>query len=747
MSSEPQQQTIIGTSLPRTDGASKVTGAARYTADVAIPNSLWGRLLRSPHPYARIKSVDATRARALPGVHAILTGADVAGHMTGRRIFDIPLIAHEVVRFIGDIVAAVAAVDKNTADHAASLIEVEYEVLEPLLSPLQAAKPGATLLHPDYNTYAGGKPLAKPSNVFVSTTWGIGDPDAAFATADEVIEGTYTTALMHQAYMETHNCLVDISDGGRVNIWASNKAPHMVKRDVAQSTGVDPDAIHVHHITIGGDFGGKGGQMNIPIAYFLARASGQPVRMVMDYQEELTAANPRHPTHITIKIGANRDGSIVACKIVALYDTGAYAGFLPLGFLPGPRHAIGPYHIPDASVTANHVYTNRVPSGHMRGPGEPQTIFAMESHVDVVARHLGLDPADVRRKNVIREGEINGLGEEYHDLHGAEALETALTAAEWDKPRQPTGAIRRGRGVGMGERAPGGGETHAAVTYQPDGSVVIHTSIFEQGSGTYTILTQMVADVLHVAPERISVEVWDTDETGFDSGAGASRNTRMASEAVTNAAREAKENLIALAAELEGWPAESIELTPAGLSHGSAPAVPVEAILARTDVTVSGSYDYKDMAHAHVTAFTVQIAEVAVDIDTGQLTIERLTSVHDAGQVLNPIGHAGQVNGGAIQGFGYSVMEEVVISDGRVETQSLADFKIPSMADVPTFQGIVIESKDGVGPLNIKGIGENPSSPMAPAVANAVADAVGVRITDLPVTAEKIFLALRARER
>jgi len=747
MASQQPTPYITGSSLPRTDALGKVTGAALYTADVPVPDSLWGRLLRSPHPYARIKSVDVARARALPGVHAIVTGADVAGHMTGRRIFDIPLIANDVVRFVGDIVAAIAAVDKITADRAAALIDVAYEVLEPLLSPVEATKQGASLLHPDFNDYAGAKPLDEPTNVFASTTWGIGDPDAGFAQADVVIEGNYTTAMMHQAYMETHNCLVDINADGRVDIWASNKAPHVVKRDVAQSTGVDQADLHVHHVSIGGDFGGKGGQMNIPIAYFLARAARQPVRMVMDYQEELSAANPRHPTQISVKTGAKRDGTIVACEIDALYDTGAYAGFLPLGFLPGPRHAVGPYSISNARVTANHVYTNRVPAGHMRGPGEPQTIFAMESHIDVVAHHLGLDPADVRRKNVIHEGDLNGLGEEYHDLHGAEALEAALAAADYAKPRPASGNIRRGRGVGIGERAPGGGETHAAVTFQPDGSVVIHTSIFEQGSGTYTILTQMVADVLHVPPHLITVEVWDTDETGFDSGAGASRNTRMASEAVTNAAHEAKSSLFKLAAELLGWPEESIELTPDGLSRAPAPeTIAIADLLARTDTIITGSYDYKDMAHSHVTAFTVQVAEVAVDIDTGNLTVERLTSVHDAGQVLNPIGHTGQVNGGVIQGFGYGVMEEVVVSEGRVETQSFADFKIPTIADVPPFQGIVIESEGGVGPFNIKGIGENPSSPMAPAIANAVADATGVRITDLPITAEKIYRALQAQQ-
>jgi len=679
-------------------------------------------------------------------VHAVLTGADVHGAMTGRRIFDIPLIADDVVRFTGDIVAAVAADDREIADRALALINVTYVELTPVFDPLEAVAPETSLLHPDFNTYVGGKPQETPSNVFVTSTWGTGDPETGFADSDVIIEGTYSTAMMHQAYMETHTCLVSCRNDGEVDVWASNKGPHGLRRDVALTTNVDPTAIHIHHTTIGGDFGGKGGQMNIPIAYFLSRAARQPVRMVMDYREELTAANPRHPASVHVKSGVKNDGTILATEVIAYYDSGAYAGFLPLGFLPGPRHCVGPYHIPHARVTAHHVYTNRVPAGHMRGPGEPQTIFAVESHIDIIARKLGLDPADVRRKNVIREGDVNGLGEEYEDLRGVAAFETALDSSGYGVERPDGPRTRSGIGVGIGERAPGGGETHAAVTFTQDGSVVIHTSIFEQGSGTYTILTQMASDILGVDPGKITVEVWNTDETGYDSGAGASRNTRMASEAVTNAAVEARDALFRLAAELEGWNQEGMSLTHKGLvRQGVAGATPLVELLSRTDTAISGAYDYKDMAHAHVTAFTIHVAEVTVDIDTGQVMLDRLTAVHDAGQVLNPIGHEGQVNGGAIQGMGYGLMEELAVSGGQVATQSLADYKIPTFADMPTFQSVVLESEGGVGPFNIKGIGENSFSPMAPAIANAVADACGARITDLPITAEKVYRALRGQ--
>ena len=736
-----------GRSIPRVDGPDKVTGGARYTADVRIPGALWGRLLRSPRPHARITRVDTTAAHALPGVHAVITGADLAGAMTGRRIFDIPVLASEVVRFVGEPVAAVAAIDEETADRALALIEVAYEELPTVFDPLEAARPDALLLHPGFNAYAGVKPQDIPSNIWVTSVWGIGEVDQGFAQADEIFEDTYTTPLMHQAYMEPHTCLVSIGSDDRVDVWASNKAPHAIKHQIPISIGGDADNIHIHHTTIGGDFGGKGGQMNIPVCYFLAKASGRPVLMVMDYSEELGAANPRHPSTITVRTGVKRDGTIVANDIAAYFDTGAYAGFIPMGFLPGPRHAAGCYRIPHSRVTAHHIYTNRVPAGHMRGPGEPQAIFAMESHLDVVAARLGIDPADIRLKNVIREGDLNGLGEEYHDLNGAEAIEAALGASGYREPRPvATGGVRRGRGIGIGERSLVGGETHVGVTFRPDGSVVANTSIFEQGSGTYTIIRQMVSDVLGMDPERITVEVWDTDETGFDSGAGASRNALMASKAAHVAATEARDSLFRLAAELLGWPEEVMSLSGEHVRRGdSGELIGLADLLGRTDLTIGGVCDHKDDVADHITAFTVQVAEVEVDEETGSVKLSRMTSLHDAGKVLNPQGHDGQIYGGAIQGLGYGLLEELPVSDGRVERLSFADYKIPSIADIPPLYTTTLESEGGAGPFNVKGIGENPFSPMAPAIANAVADAVGVRITDLPITAEKVYRALREK--
>ncbi len=737
----------VGRSAPSPDGREKVTGAARYTADASPRGVLHGRVLRSPHPHARIRGIDASAAAKLPGVHAVVTGADLAGTMSGRRILDMPVLASEVVRFVGEPVAAVAAIDQETADRALALIAVDYEPLPAVFDVREAVEPGAPLLHPRFNDYAGVKPQDEPSNLFVTSTWGQGDPEAAAGAADLVIEGTYTTPVVHQAYMETHSCLVEAAADGGMEVWASNKAPHYVRKQVADSTGVPEPMVRIHHVAIGGDFGGKGSPMNIPLCYFLAKAAGRPVQMVMDYAEELTAANPRHPAEVRVTTSVKRDGTIVTCDIEGYFNTGAYAAFVPLGFLPGPRHAVGPYRIPDARVRAYHVYTNKVPAGHMRGPGEPQAIFAMESHIDVIARTLGLDPAEVRLRNVIREGEANALGELYHDLHGAETIEAALEASGYHAPPPaPDGAVRYGRGVAIGERAPGGGQTHAAVTFRPDGRVVVHTSIFDQGSGTYTTIRQMAADVLGMSPERIDVEVWDTPETGFDSGAAASRNSRMASEAVHEAASAARDALFALAAELQGWPQDRIALEGGALRRtDTGERAELSDLLAHARTPVTGSADFDDTTHAHVTAFTVQVAEVSVDTETGQVRLLRFTSVHDAGRVLNPMGHEGQVRGGAMQGIGFGLMEELAIADGRVTTPSFADYKVPSMADIPVMQAIAIESDGGIGPFNIKGIGENPVSPAAPAIANAIEDAVGVRITDLPITAERVYRALRAK--
>ncbi|MEK9659309.1 MAG: xanthine dehydrogenase family protein molybdopterin-binding subunit [Chloroflexota bacterium] len=747
MSTPAPTRRTLGTSIPRPDAREKVTGAARYAADVALEGTLTGRVLRSPHPHARIVAVDARAARAIPGVRAVLTGADVAGAMAGRRIFDMPLLAHERVRFVGEPVAAVAAVDRESAERALAAIRVTYQPLPALLTAQEAMAPGAPLLHPDFNAYRGVRPLEHPSNVFVHPVWGAGDVEQGFAEAEVVLEGTYQTALTHQGYMEAHACTVRALADGTAEVWASNKAPHYTREQVALAAGLEPERVLMRHAVIGGDFGGKGSQMQMAIAYRLSRLADAPVRMVLDYAEELGAANPRHPAEVHVKVGAKRDGTLTAAQVRGVFSTGAYAAFLPLGFLPGPRHCVGPYRIPHARVDAAHVYTNRVPAGHMRGPGEPQAIFALESHLDEVAHTLAMDPADLRARNLVREGDANGLGERFEHLQGDATLRVALEASGYHTPLPArAGTVVRGRGVALGERTPGGGQTHAGVAVDRAGAITVRTSVYEQGSGTYTTLVQMCADALGVAPEGVRVLAWEPGETGFDSGAGASRNSRMVTHALTGALDDLRTALTQAAVSALGWPAASVLVTDGAMRRtDTGEALPLGALVERSgQEAISGAGDYDDATHAHSTAFTVQVAQVAVDTETGQVRLERLTSVHDAGTVLNPQGHEGQVRGGALQGVGYALMEELPVAEGRVGTLSLADYRIPSTADLPDVRVVTLEHLGaGVGPLDIKGIGENPLSPVAPAIANAIRAATGVRVRSLPLSAEKVRAALR----
>jgi CO/xanthine dehydrogenase Mo-binding subunit len=732
----------IGQPATRVEGHGKVTGATRYTADVALPGTLWGRALRSPLPHARIVRIDTSQARRVRGVHAILVGADVRGIRYGRRLFDVPVLAEERVRFAGERVAAVAAEDRDAADEALALIDVEYAELPAVFDPLQALREDAPILHPEVNGYIGlPKPLEHPSNAFVRDTWSKGNIDAGFAQSDLVIENTFTVPRQHQAYLEPHSCVVWIDEQGRLQVWASSKVPYQVKEQLAVALQLPKERIRLNPVAIGGDYGGKGSPMDIPVAYFLAVRTGQPVKMVMDYAEELTAGNPRHAAIVHLKTGVKRGGAIVAHQARVLFDSGAYGGFKPTPAvnLGGASKAGGPYKIPHVHIEGVQVYTNTIPGGFMRAPGEPQTLFAIESHIDCIARQLGMDPLDFRLKNLLDEGDETPIGTRYQDIRARTTLEAAVDAAAYRSPK----AAHVGRGIALGERPPAGGESHAAVTLNPDGSVVVHTSIFEPGTGTYTILRQIVAEELQLPLDRIDVQVWDTDGVPFDTGVGGSRVTRVAGQAAYLAAGEASRSVRRVAADLLDWPEESITVRgfevihqETGESHQWA------TLLQRWGQPVVGRGSVHDMHPSPVTSFTAQVAEVAVDPETGAVQLLRFTTAHDVGTILNPIDHQGQIEGGVVQGIGYGLSEELSVQDGRVATVHLGDYKIPNVKDIPALHTIVLGSERGPGPYNARGIGENPVGPVAPAIANAVEDAVGVRIRDLPITAEKVFRAL-----
>ncbi len=732
---------VIGQDVPRTDGPEKVTGEAQYTADFVLPGTLWGKVLRSPFPHARILSIDTAEASKIEGVYAVLTGADVRGVLYGRRLKDVPVLANDVVRHIGEPVAAVSAIDQDTAQQALDLIDVEYEELPAVLDTAAALKDGASLVHPEVNSYAGlPKILEKPSNQFVKNTWSTGNLEHGMAAADRIFENSFTTPAIHQAYLESHSCLVWIDEDDRVQVWASNKNPHVMKQQMSDALHIPVERIRINQTFIGGDFGGKGSPLNLPLCYFLALHSGRPVKIVMNYSEELLAANPRHPSEITLKTGVMNDGTLVAHEAYVIFNSGAYGGFKPGVNLSGASRAGGCYRIPNVYMEGVQVYTNNVPCGHMRSPGEPQALFAMESHMDMIARELGIEPLELRRRNLVEEGDETPSGTIFEGVRAKETLEAAIDASEYNAPKP----ANVGRGIAMGDRAPGGGESYASVELKPDGSVVLSTPVFEQGTGTHTTLRQIVAEEMGLPFERVQLEVWNTDAVPFDSGVGGNRVTRIASIATNEAVLEAQHRALRITAELTGWPEERLKFqgeeinnTESGQSENWA------RLLSRAGQSVVGSGHYKDAGHAKVTSFTAQVAEVAVDPDTGEIKLIRVTTAHDVGRVLNPVGHQGQIFGGLMQGIGYALMEELVIEDGRVTNLSLGDYKIPTFMDLPEVRTVLLEPGKGVGPYDTKAIGESPNGPIAAAIANAIADAVGVRIQSLPLTSEKVYRALK----
>jgi CO/xanthine dehydrogenase Mo-binding subunit len=737
---------VIGKSTLRNlDGALKVTGEAKYTADVVLPDTLYGKTLKSPYPRARIVRIDTTAARNLPGVHAVLTGRDVAdAGLWGRAVKDVPVIAVDEVRFAGERVASVAAEDEDTAEEALQLIEIEYEELPPVLTPDAAMAPDAPVLHPEFNSYFGFRQkMATPSNVFHRTHFERGDVEAGFAEADVVFEAEYSTQRMHQGYLEPQAIVVSIDDSdGRVHVWLCSKVPYNTRESLAYSGNMPEQQILFHHTYIGGDFGGKGNSRNTPVAYYLAKATGRPVKIVTDYIEEFGAGNPRHHTITRMKTGVNKDGTLVAHTVDYIVDSGAYAAFKPLGSIAGANQAAGPYRIPNVRIDSRFVYTNNIPGGFMRAPGDPQGVFPIECQLDSIARQLGIDPAEIRRKNLVVSGEETAWGEHLEHVRAIETLEGALEGAGYEAPKAP----HIGRGIALADRGTGGGEGTSEITLKPDGTAVIGTPIFDQGTGTYTTLIQIAAEELDVPVGRVEIDIWNTDALPFDSGVAGSRATRVNTTACFEAAQAVKRALLELTAEHTGWPIESLSFSDGQVRRSDIEeAISWQDLLSQIGKSVTGRGHSNEGGRgaAHLTSFVAQVAEVSADPETGEVKLLKLTTAHDIGRVINPIGHQGQINGGVMQGVGYALMEEVRVEEGRVSTLSFGDYKIPNIMDIPELSTVLLQSEQGFGPYNIRGIGEGPHVPVAAAIANAVADACGARVRDLPVTSEKVYRALQ----
>ena len=740
--------TVIGERVPRVEGVEKVTGAALYSANVLLPGTIWGMSLRSPQVHARIKRIDVSKAKALPGVLAVITAKDIKNNLIGKRLRDQRILADDVVRFIGERVATVAAADKDVAEAAVDLIEVEYEELEPLLDPLAAMSDGAPVLHPDFASYVGiPANLPDVKNIHAYTKMERGDLAAGFAEADEIVEGSYFTAMQHQAYIEPSATTLSIDGEGRVHVWSAQKQPYGLRDWLAQALELPVEQVVFEYTRVGGEFGGKGSLNDAPLCYYLAKATGRPVRMVMTYTEEFVAGNPRHPSYVQLKTGVKRDGTIVAHEARVLFDSGAYGGYKPVPTvdLGGARKFGGAYRIPNARLESFIVYTNHVPGGFMRAPGDPQVNFALESHIDELASKLGMDPLEFRRHNILRQGDSSVGGETWADLRASEVLEAAVAGSNYGKPK-PRPNI--GRGMAIANRHIGGGDSEVLIQINGEGQVTLVTGTPDAGQGSHTIQQQIIAEMLGIPMEEVRVEVGNTDKAPFDPGVGGGRTTHVTGRAVMNAIDKAVTELRGWAAELRGWPESDIVLENGAFQLGTPDPGPAVSIAEAAREAISRKGEPLEFRAAYSKGkveqecFIAQVAEVEVDPETGEVKVLHISAGNDSGPLINPTAAEGQVEGGTIQGLGFAVMEEMILEEGKVANPNFGDYKIPTIADIPEIRETFLPDAPGPLPYGGRNISEHSLIVTAGAIANAVRDAVGVRITSTPITAEKVHQAL-----
>lgn len=734
----------VGIPSPRVEGEQKVGGAAVYAVDVMLPDMVWAKVLRSPIAHGRIRKIDVARALALPGVKAVLTGVDLAGARIGKKIIDMPLLAHEVVRYAGEKVAAVAAETEAAAEAALDLIDVEYEELPVLTDPLAAMAPDAPLLHPNLAEYKGLlHAIDPPSNVFVRLNWKKGDVEAGFKQSDVVLENTFTVPAVHQAYIEPHCSVVRLHADGTAEIWSSNKSPFALRDQVGNALQIPPASLIVRPCYVGGDFGGKGDGNDVALCYALAKRCGRPVKLLIDYSEELVAGNPRHGAVIQVRTGVKNNGLLIAQHVQFVFDSGAYGAYRPQGFLVGAHDAPGPYRVPNCLVEEKYVYTNKMPCGYMRAPGHLQAMFACESQADLVARRLGIDPIEFRRMNLMQDGDTAPLGEVVQHVKATETLAKAVEASGYQRAKPK----HIGRGCAVADWVSKGGESYALLKIDEKGVVTLASAVTDTGPGVFTMMRQIVGEELHVTLDAVRVEMLDSSKVVKDTGVRGSSSTRVHGSSALDAARKMRMEILKAAAQLMQAAPEDLILYDGGVTHGRAERRMTYAEIVRghgAPLSVEGHY--VNMADGPEASLVAQVAEVEVDPETGEVRVKKLTTAHNTGKILNPLTHQGQIDGAVVMGMGYGMIENLAYDEsGKALATNLGEYKIPNIRDIPPLQTAILQSDFGSGPYNSMSIGETALIPTAAAIANAVEDAVGVRIKALPITAEKVLSALREK--
>ena len=753
------QTQVVGKSLPRLDAVAKVTGTAIYAVDFALPGMLHGKILRSTQPHALIRRLDVSRARQLPGVRAVLSAPDVPLVRYGGVVRDETVFAAERVRYVGQPLAAVAADRADIAEEALALIEVAYEPLPVIADAEAALVPDAPLIHPDWQSYRTTGNVWRHGNMCTRSLVLTGDVDTAMAQADYVFEDRFETQIQHQGYLEPRAAVAHMAVDGHLTVWSNTQLPFAIQTALADMLQLPVSKIRVIATHSGGGFGGKLRPGMEPYAALLARASGRPVRLATSVPEELMAAHPRQPTIITLKTGLKRDGTIIARDGRILFDTGAFAGSSPGVASVATLVLAGPYTIPHMRLEGCAVYTNKANFGSFRAPSGPQACFAVESHMDIIASKLGLDPLAFRLQHLVCEGDVSLTGQVLTDVSSHQVLERAAAAIGWGTAAGP----HRGKGLACSWWTVTGGSSGVYVKLNADGTVVLNTGAAEIGTAAVMAgAAQILAEDLGVNLADITVVSADTDSTPFDLGAQGSRTTFAVGNAARQAAADIRAQLLRLASDMLDMPPARLVLRERAVCVKDAPErrvsladVVQRSLLQGGGIIAHGVYSAPptpfnaDTVRHHFyptfnsPSFHAHAVEVEVDPDTGSITVQRYVVAQDVGCAINPQCVEGQIEGGVTQGIGQALSEVISMRNGQVLTSGLIDYKMPSSLDVPMIDTILVQQPSRFGPYGAKGVGEPPAIAPPAAIANAIAAAVGVRLHHLPMTAEQLRQALR----
>jgi CO/xanthine dehydrogenase Mo-binding subunit len=753
----PDPLTVVGRSVPRLDAREKVTGGARYVSDLVLPGLAHARLWRSPVAHARLLGVDAAAAAATPGVLAVCTAADLPVRRLyyGPAFADQPILAHEVIRYAGEPVVAIVADTEAHAEAAARRLDVRWAELPAVTTAEAALAPGAPLVHPSreraghFRDLAGLRPVPG-TNVCHHWQHEQGDLARAFAAADCVVEDVYRYPAVSHHALEPHCALARV-DGDGIAVWSGTQHPFAVRAELARIFDLPLAAVQVVVPLIGGGFGGKCYTKIEPLAAALAARVGRPVRLRLSLEESVWTVS-RHAAVVRLRTAARRDGTLLARACDVVLDTGAYADIGPRVATKAGARAPGPYRIPAVRVDARCVYTHNVPAGAYRGYGVPQVTWASESQMDALAARLGLDPLALRLRNLLARGEAPGPGDTPMDGDLAEGLGRAAAALGWGSPAP------RGRGRGLAVAMKDGGGTHtvsmAAVRVHADGSVTLLVGSVELGQGARTALGQIAAEALGVPFEAIAVGAPDTALTPFDHGTSASRSTTVTGLAVQAAAADARTQLLALAGGLLGADPSALDLRDGRVAHGGQSLTVAEVIrghfgLVGGEVMGVGTFVPAEWSGrlGGATLFWetgMGAAEVDVDRETGAVGVRAYVSAADVGMAINPRECAAQDEGAAVMGLGPALFEARAAEDGQLLNPGLLDYRVPAFSDLPArLETVLVEHADGPGPFGAKGVGESGTFCAAAAVGNALAAATGVCVTELPLTPERVWRALR----